>query len=52
MRVPSEGGGAYIGMTSLAISGARYRVPGGSTWIRTRDLPVMSRSLSPLSYGP
>ena len=32
---------------------SRVRLPpSGSTWIRTRDLPVMSRTLSPLSYGP
>ena len=26
--------------------------PGGPTWVRTRDLPVMSRWLFQLSYGP
>ncbi len=25
---------------------------GGPTWVRTRDLPVMSRWLFQLSYGP
>jgi hypothetical protein len=27
-------------------------ITGGPTWVRTRDLPVMSRWLFQLSYGP
>ena len=27
------------------------RSPSSSAWIRTRDLTIMSRALSPLSYG-
>jgi hypothetical protein len=42
----------HLNFCHINRAGGLYKIVSGPTWNRTRDLPVMSRWLCQLSYGP